>query len=167
MTRNPLDIVRTFQVELPVDVEGAILALGIELDRSAALPPGISGELRKLPTGRFVIKASAREHLFRRRFTMAHELGHFIFHRDIVGDGVDDDQLYRSTTEGDIYNSRIKRIHEAQANSFAANFLMPKDLMRKELRKVGPVVDALYPRFQVSPSAMRWRLSTMDVEEQV
>jgi len=62
-------------------------------------------------------------------FTLAHELGHFVLNRSLVKNGVDDTTQYRSTPRGEIYNTVIKVEHERQANSFAANFLMPKEHM--------------------------------------
>ena len=32
----------------------------------------------------------------RRRFTAAHELGHYVYHRDLIGDGIYDDAAYRT-----------------------------------------------------------------------
>lgn len=76
----------------------------------------------------------------RRRFTMAHELGHLVLHRD----GYEDDQA------------------EQQANAFAAEFLMPADQIRPELRRLD--LDRAYAlklHWQVAISALIVRASTI------
>lgn len=141
-------------------MEGAIRELGLVLRKNADdLDPEVSGQIRLLPDGRYEIATNGDEHYFRQRFTMAHELGHYILHRDLIGEGLNDDTMYRATAKADYYNSRVRQVHEAQANSFAANFLMPTDLVSEcyaENPDAG--VHELAKKFQVSPSAMRWRL---------
>lgn len=45
----------------------------------------------------FLITVAANDPLTRQRFTLAHELGHYMLHRTLIGDGLDDDRAYRST----------------------------------------------------------------------
>ena len=57
------------------------------------------------------------------------KIGHFICHRDKIGDGLVDDALYRQTTYNGIINNDINAKDEQQANNFAANLLMPATLI--------------------------------------
>lgn len=162
MAIDPLATIDRYTHKAPVNIEAAIRACGIVLHKDAdTLAPGISGQIRRIESGSYEITTTKQEHYFRQRFTMAHELGHFVLHRDIIGDGIDDDQMYRSTEAGNFYNTRIKQIHEAQANSFAATVLMPEQLVRNAVDELGVNVGSLIRRFQVSPSAMRWRLRSL------
>ena len=86
-----------------------------------------------------------------------HELGHFIYHRNLLGAGVGDTRAYRA--EGTRFpNAAIRPVHERQANSFAANLLMPHASINA-LRVQGvTTVPDLAERLQVSQDAMRIRL---------
>lgn len=162
---DPIVIINQYNREAPVNIEAAIRDLGIVLRKdSTDLPNGISGQIRRLDDGRYEISTPKSEHYFRQRFTMAHELGHYILHRELIGEGIDDDTMYRSTLEGNFYNTRIQQIHESQANSFAANFLMPSRLVREYASQHGNDVRELMKKFQVSPSAMKWRLNSLNIE---
>lgn len=152
----------------PVNVAGALRTLGVSVNQAAELPEGISGHLRKKDDGSYEAAASAAEHPYRQRFTLAHELGHFVLHRSLVDlyNGVDDTTMYRSTALCEIYNTAIKQSHERQANSFAAHFLMPENHLREAVAGNPPIIDLVH-QFQVSPSAMRWRLKNLGLMAKV
>lgn len=123
---------------------------------SASLPKGKSGEIRPDPEqeGRFLIKVNKNDSNRRQRFTVAHELAHYLLHRDQIGDGIEDDVLYRSS----LSDSR-----EAQANRLAADLLMPDSLVSEWIDKakalqVDDVVGFLADKFNVSEAAMKIRL---------
>ena len=66
-----------------------------------------------------------------------------------------------------IYNTAIDEVHEQQANSFAASFLMPERLLRRWVSEnPDEPLKKTASAFQVSPSAMRWRLKTLDLYRQ-
>jgi len=95
----------------------------------------------------------------RRRFTLAHELGHHLlrhadrFHVDLSGD-------YSPIATGGHpgYDWRAERA----ANEFAANLLMPAAMVRKEYSK-NPDVKSLAKRFSVSVAAMGNRLGNLKI----
>ena len=74
----------------------------------------------------------------RQRFTIAHELGHYVLHRDILGDGTNDTKMYRTNPNSSHYNPNISTRHEQEANEFASRILMPQKFIDKLLgeRKV-------------------------------
>jgi Zn-dependent peptidase ImmA (M78 family) len=146
----------------PTNVEAIIRALGVELDKRAPLDQGIAGELIHFGDGDYKITANADDHYYRQRFTLAHELGHYMLHSHLIGDGVDDNKAYRSTAEGKFFNKRIGRTEESQANQFAARLLMPKSKV-VELAVSGTDIRTLANTFQVSPAAMRIRLDTLGI----
>ncbi|WP_309127105.1 ImmA/IrrE family metallo-endopeptidase [Microbacterium sp.] len=84
---------------------------------------------------------------FRQRFTLAHELAHLAF-----GDSQDEvieEQLWTKKTQA-----------ESRANTFAASFLAPRAEIVARIAKRSAVdaFDDLVLHFQMSPSAMSWRL---------
>jgi Zn-dependent peptidase ImmA (M78 family) len=85
----------------------------------------------------------------RRRFTIAHEIGHYVLHRSLIGDGIRDDALYRS---------KLSSAVEAEANRFAADLLMPWDLLNAAIDNGTNSVEELAKAFEVSRSSMSIRL---------
>lgn len=166
---SPMDKIAPYLDSVPVNIEGIIRTLGLSLEKNKELPPKISGHIKLLPSGGYEIASAKADHYFRQRFTMAHELGHFILHENLLGNGTDDDTKYRSTEKGDLYNTAIELVHEKQANSFAASILMPEELVRKLVEGVEerPALKQLAITFQVSPSAMRWRINNLGLADEV
>lgn len=101
----------------PIQIGKLAHSLGIEV-LSAALPSDISGQIRQCPTSqRFEIKVNLADASVRQRFTVAHEIGHYLLHKsDIDGDGITDTVLYRSS---------LSDKKEAEANRIAAFLLLP------------------------------------------
>lgn len=149
---DPMTVISRHWDSTPVPIEAIIQDIGLPLSYEA-MGDNISGYIER-QNGGYRIVVNSRHAETRRRFTAAHELGHFIYHRDLLGEGVGDNRAYR--TEGtDRPNANIRPIHERQANSFAANVLMP----RHRLTDVaGESVASLAARFNVSQEAMRIRL---------
>lgn len=141
----------------PVNIEAIIRSMNIDLDKKAELDSEIAGQLEKLEPGRYKISANKADHYYRQRFTMAHELGHYMLHAHLIGDGVDDSKAYRSTPDGRFFNENIDSREETEANAFAAKLLMPKSKIL-EAAQIGCNVRDLAKIFQVSQAAMNIRL---------
>ncbi len=90
----------------------------------------------------------------RQRFTLAHELGHLL---------AGDDQGVH--LDKDVYDkAQSKDPSEMRANSFAAAFLMPEDILRSAVGATGLPEDefaTLSCDLQVSPSALAIRLQQL------
>ena len=119
----------------PVDVEGVANSLGLTV-HYAWLDDGISGELVRLPSGDYQINVHADDPSTRQRFTIANEIGYYVYHRDLSDKGIDDNRAYRSTGEGRFHNRNIGPAQETQANRFAATLLMPNNMVA-DLRAAG------------------------------
>jgi hypothetical protein len=146
-------LIRTYQGAVPIDLKGLADALGISV-KAATLPPGISGEIRPDPSGSFTIKVSRHDVPGRQRFTVAHEIAHYLLHRHLIGDGIRDDALYRSQLTSTI---------EAQANRLASDIVMPNaaiDRAARTARALGSenVAALLAEQFRVSEAAMNIKL---------
>lgn len=122
-------------------------------------------------SGLFVIKGEGayirynkKENEERQRFTIAHELGHFILHKDtpLFVDKLDK-IMYRNndSTTGEMRKER-------EANSFAASLLMPKKFIKKELKNAPDndkdPISYLAKKFKVSEQAMTYRLANLDYD---
>lgn len=144
-------VIRRFTSSVPVNIVGLSRSLGISV-RQAALSDNAGEILRDLARGGFSgysIVVNATDPKVRKRFTVAHELGHFLLHRDRIGNRLVEDRMYRSGL-GDT--------REAEANKLAADLLMPRRLVG-DLRRAGISSAAeLALRFEVSVDAMRIRL---------
>jgi Zn-dependent peptidase ImmA (M78 family) len=156
-----LDVVRRHTDQLPVDVNAIAREMGIEVVFEE-MDDNISGAIACIDGGEnYKILVNWRHPNTRQRFTIAHELGHYIYHRDLLGKGTGDTRAYRA--EGTPFpNEHITWVQERQANNFAANTLMPVPLIRRfrEMGLASPSV--LAPIFVVSPQAMEIRLNTVD-----
>lgn len=149
------ETIEAHQLEAPVRLATVAQALGLRL-RGATLPAGISGEIRPDPesAGGFLVRVNKHDSPRRQRFTVAHEIAHFLLHRGQIGQGITDDVLYRSG---------MSDFREAQANRLAADILMPQPLVDQWLRTaemlgVDDVVGYLADRFDVSEASMRIKL---------
>jgi Zn-dependent peptidase ImmA (M78 family) len=147
-----LEVLKRFSQQVPVKVGGLAAALGLKVVL-ATLPMNISGLIQPGVDGGFVIKVNRFEPKERQRFTIAHEIAHFLLHRDKIQAGLVDSVLYRSKL-----SSRL----EAEANRLAADIIMPKEAVIAAMRETkvdDEAVDALAQRFQVSRQAMEIRVS--------
>lgn len=142
-------IVQKYQKKPPIRVFDLARALGIKVFKAHDWENDVSGLIKKKWDGNYVIMTNAKHPTVRRRFTVAHEIAHFALHRDLVGDGIADDALYRSGLGGSI---------ERQANNYAANLLMPWHLITSELEKGINSIEELAEKFKVSKTAMSIRL---------
>ena len=126
--------------------------LNIELDISGHIE---SINWRNDATHRIVCNSNHTE--IKRRFAIAHELGHYALHRDVLGAGTNDDNSYCGTKDYLHYNDAITLNHEMQANEFACRILMPRSFMERlfngKTKKIDEVItfrdelmDATQPR---------------------
>lgn len=150
------EIINRARENVPVDVMAVALALGVHI-RVAFLDPAVSGMIEKSGQ-KFVITVNHQDAPVRRRFTIAHELGHYMLHRHLIGDGLDDDRAYRSTNVGKYHNTKVGPREETEANRFAANLLMPKELVERERARLFDSVADMAALFGVSEHAMSIRM---------
>lgn len=143
-------ILRAHQQAAPVKVGALANDLGLKVIISE-LPTGISGKLTQEPkgSGQWVVRVNRHEHKNRQRFTIAHEIAHFVLHREEIGDELVDDTFYRSG---------LSERREWEANKLAAEILMPWHLIREEAKDQRQTPAELAEKFGVSEAAMHIRL---------
>ena len=146
-----LDLLRKHQGTPPVNV--VAIAHDLEINVYKALGEGLSGMIVKNTSqggaSGYAIFVNKEDPPPRQRFTIAHEIAHFILHQEAIGDGIVDDALYRSG---------LSNKQEIEANKFAAEILMPWHLINKAMNENINSIKDLATIFQVSESAMSIRL---------
>lgn len=144
------------QRNAPVEPRSLASKLGIAV-KPMWLDDDMSGALVKVAPDKYEIHVNALHPETRQRFTIAHELGHYVHHRSLLGDGVNDNKAYRTTTADKLFNPRIGPHQETEANRFAASLLMPTEAVEK-LRGSGMSVEQMAKHLGVSQHAMSIRL---------
>ncbi|MCY4326154.1 MAG: ImmA/IrrE family metallo-endopeptidase [Rhodobacteraceae bacterium] len=149
--REQLEIIRKHQDSPPVPVVALANDLGLRVFKSGtrAWSDNVSGLIKRTSGDGFEIYVNGDHQFHRRRFTIAHEIAHFVLHKDKIGDELTDDALYRSGLSNEI---------EREANSFAAKILMPPHLINDKIQDGVNNIYDLATIFKVSPSAMSLRL---------
>lgn len=110
--------------------------------------------------GTIVIGVAKDQSDERKRFTIAHELGHLLLHD---GEEVHVDKQFRINLRSPT-SSKAEDVEEIEANAFAASLLMPLSYLKADLQGVGIDIDdvarieALAKRYRVSSQAMTYRL---------
>lgn len=153
---DEMEIVRRLSIDVPVDIARLTKELGVEYVEKP-MGPEESGKIQRVGPG-YRITVNSTEGPQRRRFTAAHELGHYLLHRDMVSERGHLDRLFSSGSSG--VGDFINPMHEVQANRFAAELLMPSERVRREA-ETSDDVSVLARRFGVSPAAMRVRLESL------
>ena len=146
----------------PVPVEQVTAYLGIKVEL-AELGEECSGVLVR-NEGRAVIGVNQDHHPNRRRFSIAHEIAHFVLHK---GDTYID--------KGYLVNFRDResgsgtKWEEMAANAFAAALLMPAKQVREAFKQQpfdlteDEGLEKLARKFKVSPQAMTYRLINLQL----
>lgn len=148
-----LSIIEKHQHSVPIDVYEIAMDLQIKVYIEKGWPNGLSGKIVKdaLSGGQsgYAVYINGDHAETRQRFTLAHEIAHFILHKENIGDGIADDALYRSG---------LSNAQEAMANKLAADILMPWNLVNQKIKEGVDTVEKLAQQFNVSISAMAIRL---------
>lgn len=155
-----------------VDVKLIAAALNAQIHNETA-SNNLSGFLiRDVGRRRALIGVNSTHSAARKRFTIAHEIGHLLLHEG--------DVLHVDQREGIDLGLRVKRRdtdsslgtdeEEQEANFFAAELLMPFSLLSKDLPDMKAdspqeedeeIIVKLADRYEVSVQAMTFRLTNL------
>ena len=124
-------------------------------------------DLKEDVSGLFILKNGIANILYnksqshhRQRFTIAHEIGHFILHKLPLSMNKKDFKLYRNLESS---TGEVKK--EREANAFAANLLMPEQFISNEINNAPDntknAIEYLANVFKVSEQAMTFRLANL------
>ncbi|WP_158942128.1 ImmA/IrrE family metallo-endopeptidase [Granulicella sp. S190] len=150
---------------VPVPVERIARSVGLPIVETE-MDADVSGAL--IRSGNLQgIAVNASQAPVRKRFTIAHELAHFLLNH------VDKDHVDWQFTviRRDGRSSEAEDDQEMAANFFAASLLMPKDILRQDVelhqRFDGEIhlddadIGLLAKRYKVSEAAMKYRLQNL------
>lgn len=140
------------------NIYDAVSQLGgsVEVENTLFQDPAKSGSLFVTAPGKFKIVIPEHTSPLRDRFTIAHELGHYVLH-----------YLWRRRSNPGLVRMRALRKDsqrvEWEANWFAAAFLMPEQLFRQRHEEVNGNIEDLAERFCVSKSAIETRIKNLNL----
>lgn len=166
-----------FENAPPVNVEKIARLLGIEVIECAHSDPLDLKTIGKITLGpgskaKVWINPLENSYVPRKRFTLAHEIGHFCMHRSENTTTFVDTKSTMNRSES--YWDK----HEFEANNFAADLLMPDQLIRKigkqiivaykeqnnvERMPLSIFKDKMAVEFNVSSAAMEYRLKNLGI----
>lgn len=134
----------------PVDVQAIARELGVAVF-ARPFPNALSALILRHEKNAF-IGVNSHQAPVRQRFSVAHELGHFVLHH------ADHHFIdYAGGLEGEVPGYDWE--HERAANQFAAELLMPVEMLKKDARTIS--LARLAPRYGVSQEAMGFRLANL------
>ena len=174
MLMNDLGIRR----KAPIDVNEVVARLSqikhmvvqIHEEKFANSLNGISAILVK-EKNKAIIAVNSIDSESRKRFSISHELGHLLLHGNHEGLKVEkgiQPQLFNKVvyTRADAVHDKAER----EANEFAAELLMPEDLIKTDFEKAlkdndDNLISVLAKKYKVSEIAMQYRLNNLHLVE--
>jgi Zn-dependent peptidase ImmA (M78 family) len=154
-------LIKIHKLIAPVDVKFLVQQEGIVI-REESLEDSVSGML-VIKDNQSVIVVNINHHPNRQRFTIAHELGHYFLHKNSANVFFDESLLFFR----DEKSAQGIKFQEIEANTFAAELLMPEQVMRERISQepldaLDDVEQSAFGRlateFQVSCQALTIRL---------
>jgi len=147
-------------LSFPVDPLKVSNALGVKVMNAVFSEEDKSGAIVRRGD-HFSIFVNANDPPARKRFTIAHEIGHKLLHMKTGHlEFVDKADNFRSSAIDDVEGWTEERRREWEANVFAAALLMNEDLLRDRWQtEKNPAMLAW--KFQVSQQAMTIRLAQL------
>ena len=158
------ELLKRFQIDsAPINVFKIAENLGIKVNFDN-LDSDTSGVMlhKKNKTS---VAINSSHHINRQRFTLAHEIGHYLLHlSDHEDEKIFIDKRFFRNSESSKGSTKL----EIEANAFAASLLMPKKLIKESIQN--PVISdmdifRLAHQYEVSEQAMTLRLVKLEIIE--
>lgn len=142
---------------LPINVANIAEKLGIKVTGAFGMEDNASGSIERHSDDSFEITYDITEAQVRQRFTIAHEIGHFV-----LGHLNEQQRCFRDLPSNFMSDAMSEK--ERQANAFAAELLMPEQIVKYAIEKKNVThVAALANVFNVSQAAMSYRLKNLRI----
>ena len=153
--------------EAPVPVTRIARACGARISRDS-LEGDLSGFLYSKDK-QALIGVNTHHSMTRQRFTIAHELGHFLLHNQ--DEHIHVDHEFRVRFRRNPLSSEGTDTNEREANFFAASLLMPEEFMERDLEHEIDLFDEdflqnLARKYGVSTQALVNRLKNLGYIEE-
>lgn len=154
-------------LDVPVDPLKVAKALGVRVMNAVFSEPEKSGAIVK-HGNEFSIFVNANEPPARKRFTIAHEIGHKLLHMTSAVDSefVDTQDNFRTVDIPDDSGWSEERRKEWEANAFASALLMNAESVKAKWQELKDT-SVLAWAFQVSVPAMTVRLAQLGLLEEL
>jgi len=144
LTEKIRDILHKLNIVAPpVPIEKIAELFSIKIFPYPNFPDNISGTIVN-QNDSAIIGVNSNHAIVRQRFTIAHELGHFLLGHEL-GEKIIDDVFDKPNDK------------EREASEFAAELLMPRDFLKQDVLKKIKIPD-LAKQYMVSEQAMSIRL---------
>lgn len=163
---------QTGEFQAPIPVEKLARALNVQIIYVETEDDDLSGFFYRDPlTGKSVIGVNDDHYKTRQRFTIAHEIGHLMLHsfEDLHYDRKGSGGIFRRSAESATGENR----DEVEANCFAAELLMPEELVYDKLenseisdifeRNVDAAMREMAKDLGVSPHALTIRMAQLGI----
>jgi len=141
---------------IPVDPFLIAEKLGITVREAEFNSDRISGMIEN-NHGKVTIYIRGSDSASRKRFTLAHELGHYALHMNNDNTFVDGYEIFERSD----FSNYTDRQKEKEANNFAADLLMPAERVKKMWPECLYSKELMAAKFKVSLQAMDIRLSML------
>lgn len=135
---------------IPLNVRAVAEYLGLEVIEEP-MDDDLSGYL-EVRGGHWLVGVNAFHHENRKRFTIAHEIAHFMLHSSQQPSFHDRTFARRATDPSTM---------EREADRFAAELLMPAPMVRKKISSGVTSLSSLAEHFRVSALAMKYRVQNL------
>jgi Zn-dependent peptidase ImmA (M78 family) len=148
-------ILKKYNVKkIPVDLYKIAKGLKINITKES-FSENISGVFIRKETedDKLSIGVNKNHHEHRQRFTVGHEIGHYLLHSGAIlhyDREEEERQLYFRAED-------VLSLDEIEANQFSAALLMPEDHLTKDFAKIRSI-KRLAKKYNVSKTAMEYRL---------
>lgn len=160
--RSAQELLRKGHIEkAPVPVESLAALVNAEITFEP-FDGALSGMVYRREDGNAIIGVNSLHPPNRRRFTVAHELGHLLLH----GDELHIDEGFPFAFRDEVSSLAVDPA-EIEANQFAAELLMPQEWLASEIHgqhldiESEEVIAALAKKFGVSLQSMTHRLTNL------
>lgn len=148
---------------IPVNPVALANRLGIKVNNAKFSEPSLVALLSKRGSDIWILLDEAG-HPHRKRFSIAHELGHHFLHLQTDGEFIDHDaDLFRVNGYDSSVGITQERLKEIEANQFAAALLMPERLVRQTWQNCSSISE-LARLFQVSEEALGYRIASLGLD---
>ena len=146
----------------PVPVERIAKSLGADI-RYSPFDGNLAGMLVRRDDGSAVIGVNSAHHINRQRFTIAHECAHLRLHK---GKDVYIDRTFRVNVNlRDERSAQAVDPEEIEANRFAAELLMPYDMILDDIIEFDieddEDLEQLAAKYRVSVQALTYRINNL------
>jgi Zn-dependent peptidase ImmA (M78 family) len=157
-----LELSKVKKAPVPVEKLAELAGASVTLEPFAG---ELYGMVHRKSDGTAVIGVNSLDAPNRRRFTIAHEIGHLLLHKD---ESLHVDEKFPIGLRSELSGMAVDE-NEIEANQFAAELLMPVSFLKRDLENLPDDIEAdaaierLAKQYRVSTQAMTIRLTALDV----